>query len=222
MNYISQMLLYDVHATASIDQKLSANLMLNNSLLAMTVEIARIATPINLLIQALRRTVLARQPQNGVAMFSPPKSPSEKPAQIRLSSSLCNNIAGASAVEFALVLPIFLFFVLGVISYGIYLGAAHCVEQLAADSARASVAGLSSAERQALAVSQVTNHVVDYPLLRANRISTSAGAASNDPNQFKVVISYDASDLPIWAFTGLLPLPSRTIVRTASIKNGGY
>ena len=54
---------------------------------------------------------------------------------------------GASAVEFAIVGPVFVLLMMGMIAYGIYFGAVHSVQQLAADAARASVAGLDESER---------------------------------------------------------------------------
>ena len=65
-------------------------------------------------------------------------------------AKLRRNEAGAAAAEFAVVAPIFIFFGLGIIAYAIYFGAAHSVQQLAADAARSSVAGLSASERQSI------------------------------------------------------------------------
>jgi len=39
---------------------------------------------------------------------------------------------GAGAIEFAIVAPLFLLILLGLLVYGIYLGSVHSVEQLAA------------------------------------------------------------------------------------------
>jgi hypothetical protein len=36
------------------------------------------------------------------------------------------------------------------------------------------------------------------------------------------VVRFDASDLPIWFMSGLVPLPPKIIERSASIKRGGY
>ena len=50
---------------------------------------------------------------------------------------------GASAVEFAMLLPLFLALVFGIVVFGAYLTMVHGVQQLAAEAARSSVAGLS-------------------------------------------------------------------------------
>lgn len=132
------------------------------------------------------------------------------------------NNAGSAAVEFALVFPVALLFLCGSLAYGLYFGAAHAVQQLAADAARASVAGLSDAERRSIAEAHVALNGGSYPLLRAEQLAVSAQALPADPNQFQVRVSFNSSELPIWAFAGLLPLPDRTIQRTATIRRGGY
>ncbi len=128
---------------------------------------------------------------------------------------------GVSAVEFALVAPAFVMMLTGLIAYGIYFGASHSVQQLAADAARASVQGMSTAERRSIAESQVTASAMSYPLLHPERLSVTA-APADDPNLFEVRVTYDASHLAIWAFEGLLPLPSQRIERAAVIRRGGY
>jgi Flp pilus assembly protein TadG len=129
---------------------------------------------------------------------------------------------GAAAVEFAIVASIFLTIVLGILAYGLYFGTAHGVAQLAADAARASVAGLSDIERTSLATAHVTRNAPDFVLLKSDKITIEAAASPNDANQFQVILHYDASNLPIWFMSGLVPLPAKTITRSASIKRGGY
>ncbi len=129
---------------------------------------------------------------------------------------------GSAAVEFALVFPIAIVFLCGALAYGLYFGAAHAVQQLAADAARASVAGLSDAERTAIATAHVATNGGTYLLLRPERLSVVAQPLAADSNQFQVKVSFNSSELPIWAFQGLLPLPDRTIARSATIRRGGY
>lgn len=129
---------------------------------------------------------------------------------------------GASALEFAIVVPVFLLIVLGILTYGIYLGSVHSVEQLAADAARASVAGLSDAERVQIATQHVATNAHDYPLLDASKIAVEAGASPLDSSQFRVSVRFDASGLPIWIMSGIVPMPDRTIERSSVIKRGGF
>lgn len=130
--------------------------------------------------------------------------------------------SGSTAVEFAVIFPVALIFLCGVIAYGLYFGAAHAVQQLAADAARASVGGLSDGERASIAAAHVAASSGNYPLLRADHISVAAQALSGDPSQFEVRVRFNSEDLPIWVFSGLLPLPEKTIERSAIIKRGGY
>lgn len=128
---------------------------------------------------------------------------------------------GASAVEFALLVPVYLLLVIGALAYGIYFGAAHSVQQLTADAARTAVAGLSSAERQGLVEAFVARNGGSYVLLAPENILVEAGPHPLDGNQYRVVLRYDATHLPIWNLYLPLPLPQKQIVRTASIRRGG-
>lgn len=157
----------------------------------------------------------------GEASASPANQRGSIAACGQLAKRLSNNISGASAVEFAIVASLFLMVALGILAYGIYLSAAHSVSQLAADSARASIAGLNDTERTKIATDHVAAHAADFILLNKNKVTVEAAPLA-DINQFQVVVRFDASDLPIWFMSGLVPLPSKTIERTASIKRGGY
>lgn len=128
---------------------------------------------------------------------------------------------GAAAVEMAIVFPLFLLVVLGILGYGIYFGAAHSTQQLAADAARASVAGLSETERISLATKFVQDNASQYPLLWPQHVHAAAGTSATDANNFVVTVTYDASQLPIWSFASMVPLPSETIARTAVVRRGG-
>lgn len=129
---------------------------------------------------------------------------------------------GAAAVEFALIFPVALIFLCGLLAYGIYFGAAHSVQQLAADAARASVAGINDSERASIAMAHVAASGGRYPLLRADRLAVSAAPLAADPTEFEVRVAFNSEDLPIWAFAGLVPLPGKVIERVAIIKRGGY
>lgn len=134
---------------------------------------------------------------------------------------LGNHKGGASAVEFALLAPVFLLLVLGAICYGIYFGAAHSIQQLAADAARAAVAGLSDDERTALATAFVSANGASYVLIDPEKLTIAAAPSAADPDQFLVSLAYDASDLPIWNIYPPIPLPDQVIAFTSTIRNGG-
>lgn len=138
------------------------------------------------------------------------------------AARFANDEAGTAAVEFALVLPIFLTILLGILAYGVYFGASQSAAQLAGDAARASVAGLTDVERASIARSHIAAHASNYMMLNASKVSVDAAPAANDPHEFRVVVRYDASTLPIWNFAPFLPLPEKTIEQAAVIRRGGY
>ena len=55
-------------------------------------------------------------------------------------------------IETALLLPLFLMLLLGILIYGQYFMLAHSVQQAANDGARAAITGLDVADRRAVAV----------------------------------------------------------------------
>jgi Flp pilus assembly protein TadG len=132
------------------------------------------------------------------------------------------NDGGASALEFAIVMPIFMVMLFGIVAYSIYFGAVHGAAQLAADAARASVAGLTDSERAEIARQHVARNAASFALLDADKLTVTAGPLSEDERQFRVSVRYDANSLPIWNFAPLFPLPERTIERAATIQRGGY
>ncbi|GEM_PF-116345 len=130
--------------------------------------------------------------------------------------------SGVAAIEFAIVGPLFFMVLLGVLIFAMYFGTVHSVQQLAAEAARATVQGLSEAERTELAKTQVASIVGSYPLIDPNYLTVSAAASPNDANLFNVSISYDASRSIVFAFEGLIPMPPKTIARSAVVRRGGY
>jgi len=136
-------------------------------------------------------------------------------------SKLPSDSSGAAAIEMAIVLPLFLTVVFGILAYGIYLGAAHSTQQLAADAARVSIAGLTPEERTSLASSFVRDHAGDYPLLWPEHVAIKAGPSAGRADDFLVVVTYDARVLPIWNLAPFLPLPAEQIERVAVVRRGG-
>ena len=129
---------------------------------------------------------------------------------------------GAIAVEFALVFPVFLLVVFGIIVYGSYLAVVHGVQQLAAEAARSSIAGLNESERSSLASAYVTGNAGSYPLINPAHLTVTAATSGSDANVFVVRVNYDASGMFIYALPTFVPAPPSTIVRSAAIPRGGY
>lgn len=127
-----------------------------------------------------------------------------------------------SAVEFALISPIFLMVLFGIVVFGSYLTVLHGVQQIAAEAARAAVAGLSNAERVTLAQSNIAANAGSYPMIAPERLQLRAAATDATGNVFAVTVSYDASDMFIFSLPQFVPGPRPTIVRSAAIQRGGY
>lgn len=127
---------------------------------------------------------------------------------------------GASAVEFAIVAPIFILILLTTIAYGIYLSVAGSVQQIAADAARVAVAGLNASERNLLARDFITRSTLNYYLLEPSNLVVSVADDAKNANQFTVMLEYDASNLPIWKLYAFA-MPDKKIKRFSTIRIGG-
>lgn len=128
---------------------------------------------------------------------------------------------GGAAVEFAILTPVYLLMLAGMLAYGLYFGAAHSLQQLAADAARVSIAGLDKAERSRLVRAYLENNAGAYMLLDQQHLSFSIAESASDASQYRVILRYDAETLPIWNLYPPLPLPSRVMTTGATIRNGG-
>lgn len=107
---------------------------------------------------------------------------------------------------------------MGLIAYGIYFGASSSVQQIAADAARLSVAGVTDTERKALASSFVANHSSGYAFVDPSKLTVQYAQA---PQYFTVKVSMDARQLPIWSLLKDLPLPGTTITKQSVVRIGG-
>jgi hypothetical protein len=89
--------------------------------------------------------------------------------------------AGAAAIEFAILVPVFLLFVCGMMAYGIYFGAAHSIQQIAADAARTAVAGLNTGERNRLVAQFISNNAGRYVLIDRDALPTTLATIQTTP-----------------------------------------
>lgn len=128
--------------------------------------------------------------------------------------------AGGSAVEFAIVAPILFLSLFSLIGYGIYLSAAHSVQQIAADAARTAVAGLNEAERKQLVQDFLSKSTMDHALLDRDNFNVDVKEDPRNPNQFTVSVDYDASNLPIFALYSYA-MPDTHIRRFSTMRIGG-
>jgi Flp pilus assembly protein TadG len=141
---------------------------------------------------------------------------------VRHLSGFTGCARGASAVEFAILAPLFFAILFGIVIFGSYLAVVHGVQQLAAEAARRSVAGLTDTERGSLASDYVSANAQSYPLIDGAHLTVTAAASATDSKVFVVTVNYDASHMFIYALPAFVPMPASTIVRSAAIPFGGY
>ncbi|MBX3568949.1 MAG: pilus assembly protein [Rhizobiaceae bacterium] len=145
------------------------------------------------------------------------KQPSSHPPRFAFVPST----GGATAVEFALIAPIFLALVMGMAGYGVYFGASHSVQQIAADAARTAISGLTETERKSIVAAYVSANAGGYPFIDPMKVKVETRDNAADANQFVVTVTYDASDLPIYHLLDRLAAPGSTIRRQSTIRVGG-
>ena len=121
---------------------------------------------------------------------------------------------GAAAVEFALVGPVFILLLVGMIVYGAWFWMAHSVQSAVSEGARAAIAGLDAAERGHLAREVVEAQLKDLGLKAADAV---VGVRA-EPGRFRVEVAYDAGGHPLMALSPLTVPPPRTIRRAAVIR----
>lgn len=124
---------------------------------------------------------------------------------------------GTTLIEFAFVLPILGCLLYGILGYGQYFLYAHSVQQLANDAARATVAGLTAAERQNLANASVAAEIVALHQLTPALVSTTIAETAETVT---VRVRFDASAVPLFR-SSLIPMPDPLIERRAVVRPGG-
>lgn len=134
--------------------------------------------------------------------------------------SLIRCRSGGSAVEFAIVAPILFLTLFSLIAYGIYLSAAHAVQQIAADAARTAVAGLNDTERKQLVRDFLSRSTLNHALLEVKNFTLDVKEDPKNPNQFTVSVDYDASHLPIFNLYSYA-MPDAHIRRFSTMRIGG-
>lgn len=130
-----------------------------------------------------------------------------------------NRREGSAAIEFALVGPLLIVMLVGMVVYGGWMWLAQSVQTLATESARAAVGGLDAAERISLAQSFVAAEAEDGAGLSRDHLTV---VVESDEAVIRVRIAFDASDHPVMMMSGLLPSPPSVIQRTAIVRIGGY
>jgi Flp pilus assembly protein TadG len=125
---------------------------------------------------------------------------------------------GVAAVEFAIIAPVFLTILIGIIVYGLYFTVWIAVTQIASEAARAGLAGLTTAEQTSIATTRFNTGLASYaPILSsANATLTFPPAAAGT---FAVTVAYDFTSLGFSAIT-LLPVPAAKPSITITVSTG--
>jgi Flp pilus assembly protein TadG len=140
-------------------------------------------------------------------------------ARRSLFGGLWRDRKASAAIEFAFIGPVLMAFTMATASYGGYFWMASSLQQLANDAARSAVAGLTSSERESLAQNTFNTEISSYGMLNQSLATVGYQGTSDS---FSISISYNAANSPFWAASSLFPMPSKTIVRSATIQLGGY
>ncbi|MDG2520735.1 pilus assembly protein [Caulobacter segnis] len=137
-----------------------------------------------------------------------------------MSSAGLDDEEGSAAVEFALIAPFLLLILLGIMVASIYLATLLAVSNTAIEAARATIPGMTTAERSNLATARANAIFTAYsPFLDVSKVTVAP--ADNGANTFRVQVSYNLSD---FGFTGLIArmgLPTQ-VARTVVVANGGF
>ena len=136
-------------------------------------------------------------------------------------TALAGDRRGTAAVEFAILVPVLLLLLTGMIAYSLYFGAFHALQQLAADAARTAIAGLSEAERIRMVTNYIQKNGGDYMLVEAEHLRFEVSDKPSDLSEYQVRLIYNADTLPIWNLYPPLPLPSKELVVVSTIRKGG-
>lgn len=129
--------------------------------------------------------------------------------------------SGSSAVEFALVAPLLLMLFAGITAFGICLGAIHNLRQIAAEAARASIAGVTDTERATLAQTMVNRSLSGGAMFRPGSVAVQVGPDPSDAAIYTVTVTLDANALGINVFSKLIPMLPSVLRSSISVRKGG-
>lgn len=109
----------------------------------------------------------------------------------------------------------------GVAVFGICLGAAHNLRLVAAEAARASIGGVTDAERASLAQTTVARSLSNGAMFRPGSVTVQVGPDPTDANVTIVTVTLDATSLGLGAFSRLIPQLPTVLSSTVSVRRGG-
>jgi Flp pilus assembly protein TadG len=127
--------------------------------------------------------------------------------------------SGASTVEFALIAPFLLLLVGAILAYGSIFATSLSLQQIAAETARATIGGLNDSERKTLAEAKLASISSKYPMLDPTKMGFAFN--QNDGAELsRLTFTYDMSSHPAYALDKLLPLPESPLSYSMIITDG--
>lgn len=125
-------------------------------------------------------------------------------------AALARGERGAAIVEMALVLPLFLALLMGILVYGQYFMLAHNVQQAANDGARAAIVGLDAADRRVIAGRSVDRNLASIG-------GTHVIAVSETPEAITVAVTFTAASDSLLR-SRFIPAPGEVIRARATFE----
>lgn len=121
---------------------------------------------------------------------------------------------GAALVEMAMVLPVLMLLVMGIIVYGQWLACANALQQSANEGARASLSGLTQDERALTARQTVTDSLSHFDGIDQRKVVIGI---QDDGTTVNVTVNYDMSDQTVMKLP-FVPIPDKVVSRSAAVR----
>lgn len=131
---------------------------------------------------------------------------------------LLSDERGAALIEMALVLPVLMLLVMGIIVFGEWLSFANALQQSANEGARASLSGLSQDERALTARQTVIDSLSHYDGIDQSKVAIGV---QDDGATVKVTVNYDMSEQPVMKLP-FVPIPDKTISRSSAVRLSSF
>ena len=127
---------------------------------------------------------------------------------------------GVSAVEFAIVLPVLILFLFGIIEFGILFYDKAVITNASREGARAGIVyrypdPVTAAEIEQVVRDYCAGHLITFATTPTLTINTTPGSAAGDPLTVTVEYDYQFLVLPnfVTALTGGINLAATTVMR---------
>jgi len=125
---------------------------------------------------------------------------------------------GAALVEMAMVLPVLMLLIMGIIVYGQWLACANALQQSANEGARASLSGLSQEERALTARETVADSLSHYDSIDQRKVVIGI---QDDGTTLNVTVNYDMSDQSVMKLP-FVPIPDKVVSRSAAVRLASF